>query len=444
MKKILVLLFVFATLLPSCKKETENLFGESVDERLSKTLTSFNDALVQAPGWKLFVYPKGLENQDIEVGGLTYYVKFTDQNRVTMVSDFLFEMADEPKESGYRLKATQRPSLIFDTYSYIHAAADPDEDVSFSPTNQGGYGWGTDFDFSFTEATPGDTIRLKGNFNGSDALLIRATQAEMTAAFGGGLSHILDVTNTFATDNSFLNFQGTGNSRIGLSFNLFLYRLNFTFLGAGGNLATVSAPFSHTTYGLHFKEPITVGGYTFQDMFWDEALGIYYINTGSGRVNITNSATPLFPFSKSIGKLFTTITVPVTPLPGQSTLFGTTYNTIKTNLKTSGYNLDLEDMNFIFDAESSTMALDVRVRQNGQLFQLWYVYYYQMNDAGLAQFALAGTNGNASLVESSMRPLLDYLEGDIFKLDYYTGSTPVLGQFTSQQNPTFFFTGTLR
>ncbi len=56
------------------------------------------------------------------------------------------------KESGYRLKATQRPSLIFDTYSYIHAAADPDPNVSFSPTNSGGYGWGTDFDFSFTEA----------------------------------------------------------------------------------------------------------------------------------------------------------------------------------------------------------------------------------------------------------------------------------------------------
>jgi hypothetical protein len=444
MKKIFALILIFAAFLQGCKKETENLFGESVDERLSKTLTSFNDALVQAPGWKLFVYPKGLEDQDIEVGGLTYYVKFTDKNRVTMVSDFIIDMAEEPKESGFRLKASQRPSIIFDTYSYIHVAADPDPDVSFSPAESGGFGWGTDFDFSITQATPGDSIRLKGNFNGSEAILIKATQAEMNAAFGGSLSHILDVTADYAANNSFLNFQGAGNARIGVSFNLFLYRLNFTYLDASGDLVTISAPFSHTTYGIHFKDPVTVGGYTFQDLFWDDALGVYYINRGSGRVNITSSPTPLFPFSKSLGKLFSTINVPVTPLPGQSTLFATTYTTIKTNLKNSGYNLDLGDMSFIFDAESSLMALNVVVRQNGIPYLLQYVYYYEMNDSGLAQFVRVGSNGNASLVETSMQPLLNYIEGDIFKLDYFTGGSQILGQFVSQQHPTFFFTGTLQ
>ncbi len=115
-------------------------------------------------GWKLFVYPKAPESLDIEVGGLTYYVAFPDSNRTQMVSDFTVPMASVPKESGYRLKAFQFPSLLFDTYSYIHVAADPDENVSFSPAQDGGYGWGTDFEFSFRQLEAGDTIKTEGKF----------------------------------------------------------------------------------------------------------------------------------------------------------------------------------------------------------------------------------------------------------------------------------------
>jgi hypothetical protein len=40
--------------------------------------------------------------------------------------------------------------------------------------------------------------------------------------------------------------------------------------------------------------------------------------------------------------------------------------------------------------------------------------------------------------------LLNYLVADVFKLDYYTAVTPVLGQFTSQDHPGFSFTGNIR
>ena len=159
MKKYILLYVLFAAvLLPACTKKTDLLFSEPVDVRLEKALQAYHSALMQAPGWKLFVYPKGLQSQGIEVGGLTYYVSFADSNRVKMVSDFVIDMASTPKESGYRIKASQRPSLIFDTYSYIHVAADPDPNVSFSPTQAGGYGWGTDFEFSFTKAEQRDPL----------------------------------------------------------------------------------------------------------------------------------------------------------------------------------------------------------------------------------------------------------------------------------------------
>jgi hypothetical protein len=445
MKQVLSYILIFTVILSGCNKDTDLLFEKSADERITETLNNYQTALAQAPGWKLFVYPSGLVSQDIEVGGLTYYVKFTDANRVRMVSDFTITMADVPKESGYRLKATQRPSLIFDTYSYIHVAADPDPNVSFSPTSQGGFGWGTDFDFAFIDVTPKDTIKLKGNFNNSDALLIKATQAEMDAAFGGRLGDIMTFTSDFVDNNSFLFFPATDNSKVGISVNFFLYIINFTSL-TSGNLVTVSAPFSHTTYGLHLKEPIRVGGYTFQDLYWDDALKLYYIKIGSGRVNITGSTLPLFPFNLVLGKSISTISVPTTPLPGQSPLFATRYASVKTNLKTSGYNLDLGAMDFIFDDASKLMAWETNVTQNGVPFVIQYVYSYTLSSSGIAKFTRVSANVNGALpaIEIAMAPIMNFIENDQFKMDYFTSSTPVLGQFTSQQNSTFFFTGTLQ
>lgn len=430
-------------LVSSCTKKTEELFSESPDQRLQKALTAYRTALVQAPGWKLFVYPEGLNDEGIEVGGLTYYIRFPDSNRVSMVSDFMIDMASTPKESGYRVRANQRPSLVFDTYSYIHVAADPDPEVSLSPTQTGGFGWGTDFDFSFTTAAPEDTLVLEGNFNNSDALMIPATQEEMDAAFGGQLANIMQKTSDFSSSGPFLNFTAADNSKVGVSFNLFLYRINFNYISDNA-LLTISAPFSHTTYGVHFKSPVTVGGHTFQDMYWDESLQRYYINTGSGRADVTSSDSPLFPFHSVLGKVITTISVPVTPLAGQSAEFTTVYNQIKDNLKNSPYGLDLSVMDFIFDAESDLMALIVNVEQAGVNYVLQYVYDYSINTSNIATFTRISNNGNASLVENEMAPFLNYIENDVFKLDYFSTVSPPLGQFTSQDNPGFSFTGNLQ
>jgi hypothetical protein len=443
MKKNLLIYVLFAIALTTgCTKKTDLVFPESADVRLEKAVQAYHGALMQAPGWKLFVYPHGLQSQNIEVGGLTYYVTFNDSNRVNMVSDFTIDMAATPKESSYRIKANQRPSLIFDTYSYIHVAADPDPEVSFSPTGAGGFGWGTDFDFSFTQAEPGDTLFLKGNFNSSDAIMLPATQEEIQAAFNGQLANIVQATSDISSNNTFLFFPGTDNGKIGVSFNLFLYRINFTYLD-NGSLVTVNAPFSHTTYGLHLKDPVNVGGYTFQDLFYDQATDRYYINA-STKVFITNSSLPLFPFHNVIGKFITTITVPTTPLPGQSAEFADVYAQIKDNLINSPYTLELSDMDFIFDDQSKMMALQVNVLQSGVNFIAQYVFSYTINESNIATFTLIDENGNANLVEGEMSPLLNYLVGDVFKLDYYTAVTPVLGQFTSQDHPGFSFTGNLQ
>jgi hypothetical protein len=442
-KNIWLVALVLITAFPGCVKKTDNLFTGTADERIQIVLDALESKLMEPPGWKLYVYPAGLEAQGIEVGGLTYYLQFPDSNRVSMVSDFTVDISGVPKESGFRLKAAQRPSLIFDTYSYIHIAADPDPSVSFSPTNTGGYGWGTDFDFSFTKIEPSDSITLKGNLHNSDAYLLKATQEEIDAAFGGQLTHIMEKTVEFSQSGPFLYFPAADGSNIGLTFNLFLYRINFSSL-VSGNLEGQSVPFSHTTTGLHLKYQVTIGGYTFQDLFWDENLQVYYIETGSGHVNITNATEPVFPLYAIIGISVSTVNVPVTPLQGQSAEFANVYATIKTDLKNGPYNLDLGEMNFIFDDQTKTMDLQVFVQQNGITFVCNFEYTYSIDNTGKVFFARTGADGNALAAENEMRPFLDYIENDNFLLDYFTGVSPVLGQFTSLEHPGFSFTGNLQ
>ena len=117
---------------------------------------------------------------------------------------------------------------------------------------------------------------------------------------------------------------------------------------------------------------------------------------------------------------------------------------MKTNLKNSGFNLDLEDIDFVFDDASKTMAMNVFVRQNATLFVARYIYTYTINSSNIAKFTRIGADGNGTLVETSVLPLTFYIDNDRFLLDYFTGTTPVLGQFTSVENPTFFFTGNLQ
>ncbi len=286
----------------------------------------------------------------------------------------------------------------------MHVAADPDENVSFSPTGGGGYGWGTDFEFGFQSLEISDTLKLVGNFNKSEAVLIRIPQEEIDAAFDGQMAVIVDATANYATNNAFLYFLSSANEKIGVSLNLFLYRINFSYL-EGGQLVTITAPFSHTIGGIHFKDPVSVGGYTFQDAYWDAAQEVYYINTSAGRVNIINSDEPLFPLASVLGRSITTITVPTASLPGQSATFASVYAEIKNNLKMGGFDLDLDEMSYVFDDASKTMALRITVTRDGSTFLILYQFDYTLNSSGIADFVLSAYNANGQAVIDQSRPI---------------------------------------
>src|SRR5215216_4660860 len=152
MRKIILLAFIIAVAFSACRKYDDHIFDKSPDERINEAIASYQSTLTGAAnGWKAFI-----KTDSGKGSTYSFYFKFSTDNRVKMYSDFDSTSAVTPQESSYRLKAQQQPTLIFDTYSYVHVLADPNEGVVladnfvlFANVNGGPIGQGLLSDFEF-------------------------------------------------------------------------------------------------------------------------------------------------------------------------------------------------------------------------------------------------------------------------------------------------------
>lgn len=287
MKKryISYLLLVLIIGLWSCEQD-ESVFEQSADERLNASLAAHQKQLTDAQyGWKGIIYPRG--------GGVySFYFKFTDQNRVTMYSDFASESASTAKESSYRIKAMQTPSLIFDTYSYLHVLADPDASV-----NGGSYGDGllSDYEFSFeSDSTDNSTITLTGTKNFSKLILIKATQEESVAYGNGGLGKSLLFSNISKYLTYFKRFVA-GGVTYEIAVNQIARTITLNWL-TGTTVNSFTTDYYYGSTGVSFITPFVNGSLTlngFTNITWDATSMILGVNAGGSNTTIVEAAKPL-------------------------------------------------------------------------------------------------------------------------------------------------------
>ncbi len=262
MKRSILYLLFLTTVFFSCENSDDTVFEESADVRLNAALASYEKQLVEAPfGWNAVIYPGG-------GGSYGFYFKFDDKNRVTMYSDFSDAAAAKSKESSYRLKAMQTPSLIFDTYSYLHVLADPDNDV-----NNGTLGEGllSDFEFSiFPDSVKADAITLVGRKNQSRLVLTKATQAQATAYTNGDLAKAL-AFNNIAKYIPYFKRVTLGGNTYEITVNQTSRTLSLTWLN-GSVPKTFSTKYFFTPTGVAFVSPLVNGSQTisgFGNITWN-------------------------------------------------------------------------------------------------------------------------------------------------------------------------------
>ncbi len=257
------------TLFTACKKEDDTAFSQSPDARLNAALSSYQKQLVGAEnGWKAFISPKS-------GGTYFFYLKFNDQNRVSMYSTFDSTSAVTLKESSYRLKALQQPSLLFDTYSYIHVLADPNENVTvLSEVNAGPVGTGLQSDFEFYfDSTSTDTMKLVGRFNGSSAVFTKATKQEADAYNNKELGKGFAFQNISKYPNYFKRIT-VGSTTYEINVNETSRTITLVWIDGAGNAQSFTTPFYYSLTGITFVNPLVIGSQTitgFTNITWNAA-----------------------------------------------------------------------------------------------------------------------------------------------------------------------------
>jgi hypothetical protein len=473
MKRILSYLFSVVVLLgmASCEEE-KYLFGEGPDERLQKQLTGYQDALSGAPcGWLVAV---GSQNRDAAGGAYRFWIKFSPDNRAVMVSDINATTASTPQESSYRLKAMQYPTLMFDSYNYIHWPADPVVVIVGGTT---GSGLLSDYDVNLTgDIVQGNEFKATGRVHKCPFIFTPATPADTVAITGS--TALTGIQNTVETLWKTMNYPTVDIGDFRLQMSIGKRLSSFSYIDENGDVQTVTTPtYAEFNNDIRLIEPFEYNDITFDRIVWN--TDHYEITVGNTAYEVYDFGTPFYTLEFGVGKMYKTLTVDKTALNtagGNSMVdpFLSVYTAAEAGIHTATTR-DLDRFLIIFelnDQGTEQMRLRVHYHSGASNYQGEGTFKLNRDNDGniyFTDFAIAtGTvGGNMNVANTGPRlanNLLSYLlhsgtstvgtgptiippSGNKFKIDWAPNNTSGLagnlGGFYVVSDPTSYIPGVL-
>lgn len=442
MKRIHYTLFVaaFACMLfcGGCDRTYDPVFGEDPDDRLRTSMQQYQSALQDAPhGWKaLLATGAGVK--------YTYYFDFDSDGTVTMVSDFNTTSAGTVATGTWIMKALQRPTVSFDSYSYIHLPADPNGSV-----NGGGAGTGliSDFEFAFAR-TAADTFYLDGIQRGSHITLVRATEAEASSLRSGIMEGMLD----YLASMRGLRMVLDGHT-VTLAFDQARRMVTAQCMSADNSRIEVyTSSYTFGSDGVVLAAPLRLYGKAIKSFAWNAEAG-NYTTTGDVSTDVIAVDALYFfelstPAYAALGTTYRTVQIPpgsgVYPMPGHSEEFTTSYNEAAKRLLESEYRSTFQEINLTFRPADKILKVDVYITQGGARFRCQYEYIYTINSAGVIDFVFndADDNGRA-IYDYVYGMLLRHLDNETFTVAYVGGGYDLTAGFFSRETALYSFSGYL-
>jgi hypothetical protein len=261
----------------SCKKTDEPIF-DNPDVRLNGELTAYQKQLTGAEfGWRGYL----LTDREVPA---TFLFKFDEKNRTTISADYQIT----PKESSYRLKALQKPTLLFDTYSTIHLLSDPTSSVFGGAT---GSGYSSDFEFEFISSSP-DTIKMEGIFNKSKLILIRAKTANESSNTFTDLNSMITSISKLKT---YFKRATIGGLECEINLDGQAQTMSFSYL-EGTELKTLKANFYISGSSINFYTPLVIGTETIKELVgvsFNSSTGFIDASLNGAAVEIREAIAPL-------------------------------------------------------------------------------------------------------------------------------------------------------
>ena len=429
MKKKYIVVFASLLLFMGCDKKQDNIFTDSPDERLSATLQEYQNVLDSSPnGWLLSINTK-------DGGGYRFWMSFNDKNRVTMLSDldYTIKTAGEtsriPQESSYRLKGLLAPSILFDTYNYLHILADPQKTVNGA--TESGTGLTSDFEFSFIKADNG-RLYLKGNFNSCTAFLDPATPEEMNCIAKGGLNTVYDKFNKYLEDVEFPVIE-VGKTKLLTKPNL--RKTNFAYMGADNSIVEESVG-SYLdlkaltddvfTSDIHFFEPITILGETFDGMTWNKEKNCYVMTGVNAEYEVKDNEMPPYPLHFGLNEAFTKLYFDANIMQGtipqafMDQVYTPAYNSLLGNNRTILY----IECSFSENTTSGKPQFNLWIRyqnSSGTGYTAKWYYPYEILDDGTIKFLDREQSGSSN--ERGQEPYLKEIVDFFCTVEYKKYST---------------------
>ena len=446
MKRIFIIGFFALLGIQACKKDIALVDDKRPEERNLENVLKYKKELIGSTnGWTAYLYTNDIG------GAYNFYLSFSDKDRVSMVADFIPESAAESKESSYQVKQVMVPTLIFDTYSYLHLLADPNPD-EFGGNE--GSGYGSDFEFEIREQK-GDTLMLVGKKRNTKLVLIKATAEEKAFYTGGSFGTLVEDFDDYVSANPFLYIadpqDNTKRIQVSINPNFDVRTASFTSVD-GGEIKSAQGLISYYPKGILLTQPLIYAGINFVAFEWDGTLGqIFGVTSAGTKIAIQTSATPILPLHLLMGTNYSAITVPrATNYPGWGTEFVTRRAAAATGVarfSLSGSALSLDRMQFVFNSALKTLNVVVITPYANTSLTLPYPYTYTKTIDGVYKFTLGTPTGNSAALIGALDPILaQRLNVDNFTLDYFVNPTSgqILGQFKSVNNPDFTFSGVLQ
>lgn len=436
MKKLSLYTLLLAAMFASCNKSSDPIL-EDADTRLAQRLKENQQLLVSAQyGWKATIYPKGGK-------GFYYYFKFNGDNSVDIMADFNSTTATTLKTSTYRLKALQWPTLIFDTYSYIHLPSDPSAAISGGTS---GAGLQSDFQFAM-DKMKGDTFVVNGIDRGNKMTMVRLTSDEQQDILKGKVADRMNDNNTYVLKNKAPYLSFTEGTKMDAAINTGTRRIRFGYLDENGAAVNKTRAFAFTPYGLILDSAFKYKDVTIRELLWDAAGQKYYVKSGTATYDVQQGLVPVVPLNLTFGtgKDYTSIEYNANTLKGTlGSDFDGVYTNSASTLKSYGYTLGYIRLTQNVD-KSFTLRFSF---SNATTTYLADVIYTQTKAAdGSVKFNFSSQNGNAGALPLAFAGTRSYFETNTFNLSWIpntmNGSTLVLGGFVKTTNPAEYFYGVL-
>lgn len=438
---VILILCLFA----SCQKhEVEMVFDQNPETRMLERNAELRSKLLESPnGWK------GSLRTSLNGSAYGFYMKFTENEEVSMVSDWNATAANTPRVSTYRVKFVMNTSLFFDTYNYITIMQDP------NPAVNGGVsadGLRSDIEFEYIRSTA-DSIILRGKKYLNNLYLLKATAAEATSFTNGtGYSTSITAMNNFfnTTVNKYVlvNFNGT-DVKVGFNFNIPSKLVSCQVLLPDQSVASANGGFAHGINEIYFNTPITIAGVTFVSVKVKTDGSYVAVDKNGKEYPILSNAVPVVPALNLFGNGGGLFVVPrATTFAGWGADFISRRATANTGVATwaiSGSNLSLGTISFMdINGTSKLFTIRVNCPYASTSTNLDYQYRFAINTDNTFKFTyVSALNTNASTIYASLNALLaQRINVDKFTLSYYTdpATNASYMRFSSVENPTFVFT----